>query len=148
MGSSSSFPPLVGEGGLAKQGRMSNRVSDGSRVPRFVVPDHGVEGCDQLAHDGNDSDLCLLALGPQALAESGEDGIMHSGAERGHIEDVADRLTASPDTSLAFELAAVVVIGGEPDQGGDLPVGQAAEFGQQCDQCGTQDRADTGSSTQ
>ena len=49
---------------------MSNCVGlSGLGLPASAVAEHGVEGGDHLAHDGDDDDLGLLAGGGEALVE-------------------------------------------------------------------------------
>ena len=109
---------------------MSNCVgsSGGLGLPGGGVAQHCVEGGDHLAHDGDDDDLGLLAGGGEAIAEGFEGWVVAAGAERGHVEDIADRPAASVDAAGSFELAAVVVVRGETDEGGDLPVEQATRY--------------------
>ena len=41
----------------------------GFGLPGDVVAQHGVEGCDHLAHDGNDDDFELFVGGGEATVE-------------------------------------------------------------------------------
>jgi hypothetical protein len=69
---------------------MSNCVgSSGFGLPASAVAEHGVEGGDHLAHDGDDHDLGLLAGSGEALVECFEGGVATAGAEGSHVEDVS-----------------------------------------------------------
>ena len=46
---------------------LGNRIAAG--IPLFAASDHDVENDDQLAHAGDQGDLCLFALGDQAIVE-------------------------------------------------------------------------------
>src|SRR3954463_5334332 len=70
--------------------------------------------------------------------------VVAAGAEGGHVEDVADRPAASVDAAGSFELAAVVVVRGETDEGGDLLPAHVAELRQPGDEAEGEHRADAG----
>ena len=57
---------------------MSNCVvgSGGFGLPGDVVAQHGVEGCDHLAHDGNDDDFGLFVGGGETMVEDFESRIV------------------------------------------------------------------------
>jgi len=50
---------------------MSNCVvgSGGSRLPRGIIAEHSVEGCDHFSHDGDDDDLRFLVGTGEAIGE-------------------------------------------------------------------------------
>src|SRR5690242_20613362 len=123
---------------------MSNCVGCSGRLelPGGAVAEHCVEHGDHLAHDGDDDDLGLFAGGGETIAEGLEGWVIAAGAEGGHVEDVADRPAASVDAAAAFELAAVAVIRGETDEGGDLLAAHVAELRQPGDEAEGEDRSD------
>src|ERR1700749_4701688 len=94
--------------------------SGGFRLPDSIVSQHSVEGCDHLAHDGNDDDFGLLVGCRETMVEDFEGGIVSASAQRGHVEDVTDRQAAAVDAAMSFEPAAVEVVGRETDEGRDL----------------------------
>ena len=101
---------------------MSNCVvgSGGSRLPYSTIAEHSVEGCDHFSHDGVDDDLGFFVGGSEAFVEGFEGGTVTACAEGSHVEDVTDRHPTTVDAAVSLELAAVEVIGGETDEGGDL----------------------------
>src|SRR5262249_25087682 len=116
--------------------RMSNCVvgSGGSRLPCSTIAEHSVEGCDHFSHDGDDDDLGFFVGGGEAFVEGFEGGTVTACAEGGHVEDVTDRHPTTVDAAVSLELAAVEVIGGEADEGGDLFAAHRPEFWQQGDE--------------
>ena len=104
---------------------MSNCVvrSRGSRLPGDVVAQHGVEGCDHLAHDGDDDDFGLFVGGGETMVKDFESRIVSAGAQSCHVEHVTDWQPTTVDAAMSFEPAAVEVIRGETDQGGGGPMG-------------------------
>src|SRR3954463_2573668 len=87
---------------------MSNCVGGlvGLGLPEDAIAQHGVQGCDHLAHDGDDDDLGLLARRGEAITEGFESGVVAARTEGGHVEDVTDGHTAAVDAAMAPELAA------------------------------------------
>ena len=57
---------------------MSNCVvgSGGSRLPRGIIAEHGVEGSDHFSHDGDDDDLGFLVGVGKTVGEGLESGIV------------------------------------------------------------------------
>ena len=94
--------------------------SGGFGLPGDVVAQHGVEGCDHLAHDGNDDDFGLFVGGGEATVEDFESRIVSASAQSGHVEHITDWQPTTVDAAMSFEPAAVEVIWGETDEGGDL----------------------------
>ncbi len=113
-----------------------------------IVADHGVEGNDKLSHDGDDGHFGLLAGVEQASFEGLESGIEHGGGLGSHEENASDGGSAAKDVAQAFHLAAVEVVRNDANQGGDRPIGQSAEFGQEGEQSGGQDWTDARHGTQ
>src|SRR3954453_11122237 len=111
-------------------------------LPEDAIAQHGVQGCDHLAHDGDDDDLGLLARRGEAITEGFESGVVAAGAEGGHVEDVTHRHAAAVDAAMSPELAAIEVVWGETDEGGNLLAAHAAELWQQGDEGEGEHRAD------
>ena len=67
---------------------MSNCVvsSGGSRLPRGIIAEHGVEGSDHFSHDGDDDDLGFLVGVGETIGEGPEGGIVSACAEGRHVE--------------------------------------------------------------
>jgi hypothetical protein len=59
--------------------------SGGFELPGDVVAQHGVEGFDHLAHDGNDDDFGLFVGGGEATVEDFESRIVSASAQSGHV---------------------------------------------------------------
>ena len=57
-------------------------------LPEGAVAQHSVQGCDHLAHDGDDHDLGLLARRREAIMEGLESGVVAARTEGCHVEDV------------------------------------------------------------
>ena len=66
--------------------------------------------------------------------EGFECGVVSAGTEGGHVENVTDLHSATIDTAMSLELAAVEVVGRKPDECGDLLAAHLSEFWQQGDQ--------------
>ena len=96
---------------------MSNCVGGlvGLGLPEDAIAQHGVQGCDHLAHDGDDDDLGLLARRGEAITEGFESGVVAARTEGGHVENVADRHAASVDAAVSPHLAAVEIAGREAE---------------------------------
>ena len=60
------------------------------RLPDSIVPEHGVEGCDHLSHDGDDNDFGFLVGRSETIVEDFEGGIVSGSTEGGHVKDVTD----------------------------------------------------------
>src|ERR1051325_5182080 len=101
---------------------MSNCVvsSCGFGPPFGLIAQHGIERCDHLSHHGDDNDLGPFVGCSEPIVESLQGRVVSAGTERCHVEDVADRHSTSRDAAMSPELAAVKVIGCEPDKGGNL----------------------------
>src|SRR5258708_20293283 len=127
---------------LRWEGEQLSFLSYGFGLPFSAAAEHGIEGDDELSHDRDDGDLGLLAGGAEALLEGLEVGVPDGGGLSGHEEDASNIGAAAEDTAQAAHFAAVEVVGHDADEGGDLAVGDVAEFGQQGDQGGAKDRTD------
>ena len=76
-----------------------------SRPPFLLVAQHGVQCCQQLAHDRDNGDLGRLAGSQQTLLERLQDRIAHRRGLRCHEQDAADR-SATVSRQAAKSLAA------------------------------------------
>ena len=123
---------------------MSNCVvgSGGSRLPRGIIAEHGVEGSDHFSHDGDDDDLGFLVGVGETIGEGPEGGIVSACAEGRHVEDITDRHPTTVDTAVSSELATIEIVWCETDEGGDLLAAHLPEFRQQGDEREGQHRAD------
>src|ERR1700747_642307 len=97
---------------------MSNCVvaSDGFGLPDDVVAQHSVEGCDHLAHDGDDDDFGLFVGGGETMVKDFESRIVSASAQSCHVEHVTDWQPTTVDAAMSFESATVEVIRGETDE--------------------------------
>src|ERR1700746_1663283 len=101
---------------------MSNCVvaSDGFGRPGDVVAQLSVEGCEHLAHDGDDDDFGLFVGGGETMVKDFESRIVPASAQSCHVEHVTNWQPPPVDAAMSFEPATVEVIRGETDEGGDL----------------------------
>jgi len=67
----------------------------------------------------------------QRVGRRPESSVEASRSEGGHVEHVADRSTAAPDTTPPAHGATIAVKRRDADEGSDLFVGEGAEFGQE-----------------
>src|ERR1700682_2267515 len=82
----------VPSAGVARS--LTHRVATG--IPFLAAGDHDVENDDQLAHAGDQGNLCLLALGDQATIEGLERRVVPGrSSQASHVEQIAG-LAASP----------------------------------------------------
>ena len=119
--------------------------------PRCVVADHGVQGDDQLAHDGHEGDLFGFAGVDQLLVMAFEMGIVAVGDTNcHHVQYPAHMAAASEYGAMALLLAAVAIEGGEACKSGNLfgvELAKLRQIGQQGDGGGRAypgDRTDQG----
>ena len=108
----------------------------------IIMPEHGIENGEQLAHAGGKSHLLWLACCQEPLIEGTKDWIMADGDKGGHIQSGTHGSTPSPASPLPPELAAVPAERSYTDQGGDLPAVERAQFGEAGQQRECQGRAD------
>src|SRR5215203_4116665 len=94
--------------------------SRGSDIPGGIVADHGVQSGNDLPHHSDDGDLRFLSSGCKAFVEGFERRIVAAGSQGRHVEHSPDRCAPAPDAAHPFHLAAVEIIGRDPDDGGDL----------------------------
>jgi hypothetical protein len=83
--------------------------SDFRVAPRFARAKDGVQGDDQLSHDGGDNNFAGLAIPSEFIGEEAHDGIVLDGDERRHVERLADGRSPCLDMAKALERAAIVV---------------------------------------
>src|SRR5215470_5577269 len=94
------------------------------RIPGLLAGDHCDQDVHEFAQAGDEGDLLELAVGDEAIVVGLEDGVvLGGGTEHGHVEDAAQLLASAGDAAGAGVLAAVVVVGGDADEGGDLGAG-------------------------
>jgi uncharacterized membrane protein len=61
-------------------------ASGGFGLPGDVVAQHSVEGCDHLAHDGDDDDFWLFVGGGETMVKDFESRIVPASAQSCHVE--------------------------------------------------------------
>ena len=93
---------------------LSSKLSAFPRLPR---PQHCICEDDEAAHDRNKSDLGWLSGCDQTLVERGEDGIVPTGGDGGHVEGMAYRRTPSLNPSGGPHGSTLMYEGCNPDQG-------------------------------
>src|SRR6266508_2189653 len=104
LGSMRSFASLSNCLGLSRGGI---NVS----LPVGLVPNHRVQGREELAHTGSEGDFLGLAGRQQAGIEGFDHGVPACGRHRGHVQCGPHRGTPTPDGPLPTQGAAVVVQG-------------------------------------
>src|SRR5437764_14945257 len=89
--------------------------------PKAVCSDQGIGEEDELAGDGDQGKLALLSAGGEATEEGFHVAIAACGAERGKIENDADRMATAADMAGALARAGNVGAGRETaEPGGSL----------------------------
>ncbi len=83
-----------------------------------MVSKNGVEDAEELAHAGNDGDLCRLSGGDETMVGLGERQLAADRDEDRHEQGRADRSAAAGDAAPSPQPAAVAVERGEAGQGG------------------------------
>ncbi len=112
--------------------------------PGLAVADDGIEGREQLAHDGDESEAPRFAGLAQSLVEAFQRRIVSDRHQAGHVKRGANFDTAALDVSLAAEASSVAVHRRDAGQGGVLVTIDGAEFGQLDQQGASDDVADAG----
>src|SRR6185312_1595086 len=100
------------------EGERLSCVSSG--LPRFSIPEHGVEDGKKLSHASGERELLRLSCGEEAAIEACDDGVVPAGDESGHVQSGADGFAPTPDGASAAQGAAVAIERGDADEGGDL----------------------------
>ena len=87
--------------------------SGGFGLPGDVVAQHGVEGCNHLAHDGDDDDFGLFVGGGETIVEDFESGIVSASAQSllsisaTRVSALFQRASSSPATNRLAASAAL-----------------------------------------
>jgi hypothetical protein len=82
--------------------------------PDAVCADEGVRKDDELASDGDEGKFALLSARGEATEEGLHVAIPAGGAERGEIENDANRAATAPDMAGTLVLAGIIGPGCEP----------------------------------
>jgi hypothetical protein len=80
-------------------------ASGGFELPGDVVAQHSVEGCDHLAHDGDDDDFGLFVGGGETMVKDFESRIVSASAQSCHVEHVTNWQPTTVDAAMSFEPA-------------------------------------------
>src|SRR5215208_7853438 len=112
-------------------------------LPLGVVARHGVENGDDLPHHRYDSDLRSLSGCGQAIVEDLERRIATTADQGRHVEHASDGRASTPDTTGTFQFAALEVIWGKANEGGDLLAAHLSELREQSDDRAGQQRTHT-----
>ena len=97
---------------------------------RFEVTDHGIEDGKEFVHASDESDFFLLTALEQRLVKGMDEKIRPGSGDSSHVEDLANGSAPTFDTAWTAPFTAVVVEGGNPDQGSDLFLVELAQFGE------------------
>ena len=105
--------------------------------------EEGVEVEEEFASGGEEGELVGFAGGAEVLVAAAQEaaGLADSG-EGGEEEDAADFGAAAADPALALAGTALMGVGSEAGEVGDLLAVESAEFRQPAEQGGDRDRAD------
>ena len=117
--------------GQAKRDLPSSESSGLRMAPRLARTHDGVQGDNELSHDGGDDDFARLAVAPKSVGEEPHDGIAADGDESRHVQRLPDGGSSSLDMARPVELTAVVIDGREAHKAGGFAPGQRAEFRQE-----------------
>lgn len=85
---------------------------------------------EQLSCDGDDGHFCRFSSLSQPLINRFDIRIVSDCAQRGHVECASWLLAACADAARAVVGTAVIVLGSQADQAGDIAPAQTAQFGQ------------------
>lgn len=107
---------------------LSPTSSNFCHSPRFSGFEDGVEGYEQLAHDGGGDDLEGLAAFGELASESLDDGVALQGDYGCHVERAADGAPSGDDVTRRLRLAAVPVDRRQARQSRCLAFRQVPEF--------------------
>ena len=112
-------------------------------MPSLLVPHHGVEDGEQLAHGDHQSHFLQFALVAEMLVESADGGMMAGGGQGSYIVYFAHIGAATPDAPPTPLLASVLVQGCDTDQSGHLAAVALSQFWQVGDQDGSRGQRDS-----
>ena len=98
-------------------------------APRFARAEDGVQGDDELSHDGGNDDFGRLAVPFKFIGEEAHDGIVLDGDERRHRERLADSGSPRLDMARPFELSAIVVYWRKARHAGGPGLCECADLG-------------------
>src|SRR6185312_10743613 len=116
---------------MLRRRRVPRLCRGDSRLPILLAGEHGIEHDEELPQAGDEGDFGLLAVGQQPEIERLEHRVvLRRGAQRRHVEHVAQLGAAALDIALPPALAAIVVEGRDADERGDLATAEAPEFRQ------------------
>ena len=79
-------------------------LMSGTGLPDAIVADEDVGEDDELAHDGDERDLCGLPLGAEAIVDGLEVGVEARGRERRQVKGAAEVAAAAADLRLTLPL--------------------------------------------
>ncbi len=117
------------------------RLNVPSCIPQRLIPEHGVEDRQQLAHAGDDGHLLGLARGDQTVVESLDHRVESGRAQRGHVDHGAHIAASAPDAALAVARARIVGQWRNAHELGHLATAELAQLRQRRGQRHDGDRA-------
>src|SRR4030088_2579534 len=100
-----------------------------SGLPFPFISEHGVEGCEELAGDGDEGDHFRLTGGKQASVEGSQAWVVATGNESGNVESPPCGPPSATDLALALPVARLTGEGRDTDQACDLAAGELAKLG-------------------
>src|SRR5690606_35928817 len=103
------FRPLAGFQFLQEQ--LSS--SYGLRLPGLLVPEHGVDLCQEGAHAGDQGHLGAFAPASECLIALLQGRLGADRAPSGHVQHAPDASAPTPDAAQSALAAAVGVVGGD-----------------------------------
>ena len=111
---------------------MSSLASHGYAVGLLgdLVPDHGVEDEEQLAHGRDEGHLTGLAAPAQAGVEVLGDRVVPDGGHGGHVQDLVYGRATDPGAAPAASLPTVPVQGRDTDQGCQIAAAEVFQIRQ------------------
>src|SRR6187551_1965227 len=90
-----------------------------SGLPRFVVPENGVQDCEQLSSNCDEGDDLWLSVCDQAITEGFEDRIVAACDHCGDEEGGADVFSAAADHAFALPTSGLPRVRRQAGQAGD-----------------------------
>src|SRR5258707_6636596 len=113
--------PILRDARLRRAPQRLSCLSSGLPFP--FISEHGVEGCEDLAGDGDEGDHFRLTGDKQASVEGSEAWVVATGNESGNVESPPCGPPSATDLALALSVARLTGEGSNTHQACDLAQG-------------------------
>src|ERR1041385_5203849 len=129
-------------GGIATVFKLRSWSEPRGLLPGSLVPEHGIENDEQLAHASGQSHLLLFAGTKQPTIEGFDNQIVFGRYQRRHVKRGANACTTTASSSFAVPFPAITRMRCKPAKRDELLVWQVAQLRQFGDQHQRSDRTD------